>query len=40
LCSALHLHDTIAANALRQVFVGRPDADFLHALVFGSDLRG
>ena len=30
--SAVDLHDPVAADALRQVLVGRPDADLLHAL--------
>ena len=31
--AAIHLHDAIAAHALREVLVRRPDADLLHALV-------
>ena len=37
--SAVNLHHPVAADALRQVLVGRPDADFLHARVFGRDPR-
>ena len=38
--SAVHLHDAVVADALRQVLVGCPDADFLDALVCGGDPRG
>ena len=31
--AAIHLHDAIVAHALREILVGRPDANFLHALV-------
>ena len=36
---AVDLHDAIATHALGQVLVGRPDADFLHPLIPGGDLR-
>src|SRR4029450_8133455 len=39
LTSAVNLHYPVAADALRQVLVGRPDADLLHAFIYGGDLR-
>src|SRR5439155_1221895 len=36
---AIHLDYVVPADALRQVFVGRPEADFLDSLVSGGDLR-
>ena len=39
LTSAVNLDYPVAADALRQVFVGRPDADFLDTLISTGDLR-
>ena len=38
--AAVHLHDAVAAHALREVLVGRPDADLLDAVVLAGDARG
>ena len=38
LTSAVNLHYPVAADALRQVLVGCPDADLLHTLIYGGDL--
>src|SRR5207302_2403995 len=35
-----HLHDPVATDTLRQILVGCPDADFLHALIPGGNLCG
>src|SRR5438128_5490957 len=36
---AVHLDHPVAPHTLRQVLVGRPDADFLHAVICRSDAR-
>ena len=36
--SAVNLHYPVAADALRQVLVGRPDADLLHTIIYEGDL--
>ena len=38
--AAIHLHDAIADDALREVLVGRPDAHLLDALVRRRKMRG
>src|SRR6266508_3986889 len=38
-CVRGDLHHPVAAHALRQVLVGGPDTDLLHALIPGGDLR-
>ena len=38
LTSAVNLHYPVAADALRQVLVGRPDADLLHTIIYEGDL--
>ncbi len=40
LCFAVDLHNAIAADALRQVLIGRPDANLLDASIFGRNSRG
>src|SRR2546425_3370455 len=36
---AIHLYYAVPADALRQILVGSPDADFLHARISRSNLR-
>ena len=36
---AIHLHDAIAHDALREILVGRPDADLLDARIGGREMR-
>ena len=40
LSSAVHLYHSVAANALRQIPVDCPNADFLDTLIFGRDPCG
>src|SRR6266704_2936781 len=35
--SAVHLYHALAAHALGEILVDRPDADFLYALIVGCD---
>src|SRR5207247_2399543 len=35
---AIHLYDAVPADALRQILVGSPDADFLHARISRGDV--
>ena len=34
------LHDAVATNALREILVVGPDADFLNAGIFGGEMGG
>src|SRR5207253_7944654 len=36
--SSINLHHAIADNALREIFVRRPDANLLHTLIFRSKM--
>jgi hypothetical protein len=38
--SAIHLHDSVRAHALREILVRRPDRDLLHPSIGRSERRG